>query len=71
MPDGQITKNLSSLLPKNISLFPSGKSALPARAIPSRWEGRFAIVMNAGWDAVDAAVRVTSAPMRTAKPCGP
>ena len=34
-------------------------------------EGRLAIVMNAGWDAVDAAVRVTSAPMRTAKPCGP
>jgi len=34
MPDGQITKILSSRLPKNIPLSPSGKSALPAR--PSR-----------------------------------
>jgi len=33
MPDGQISKNLSSRPPKNISLSPSGKSALPARAI--------------------------------------
>src|SRR3954466_2305309 len=32
-PDGQITENLSSPLTKNIPLSPSGKSALPARAI--------------------------------------
>jgi hypothetical protein len=30
-PDGQITQNLSSPFEKNISLPPSGKSALPAR----------------------------------------
>ena len=31
------------------------KSALPARPVLSRQEGRIAIVTNAGWDAVDAA----------------
>jgi len=31
--DGQITKNLSSPSRKNIPLSPSGKSALPARAV--------------------------------------
>ena len=41
-PDGQISLN------------PSGKSALPARAILSRQEGRIAIVTDAGGDAVDA-----------------
>ena len=46
---------LSIPLAKNISLSPSGKSALPARAIPPRQEGRFAIVTNAGREAVDAA----------------
>jgi hypothetical protein len=57
-PDGQISrrdKNLSSPISKNISLSPSGKSALPARPVLSRQEGRFAVVTNAGWDAVDAA----------------
>ena len=54
-PDGQISKNLSSPFGKNISLSPSGKSALPARPVLSRQEGRIAIVTNAGWDAVDAA----------------
>jgi hypothetical protein len=53
-PDGQISKNLSSPSRKNISLNPSGKSALPARPVLSRHEGRIAIVTNAGWDAVDA-----------------
>jgi hypothetical protein len=38
-PDGQITENLSSPHPKNIPLSPSGKSALPARAIPFRKRG--------------------------------
>ena len=33
----------------------SGKSVLPARPVLSRQEGRFAVVTNAGWDAVDAA----------------
>jgi len=28
--------------------------------IPSRYEGRFAIVISAGWDAVDADVPLTS-----------
>ena len=55
MPDGQISKFLSSPFAKNISLSPSGKSTLQTRAIPSRQEGRFAIVTNAGRDAVDAA----------------
>jgi hypothetical protein len=57
-PDGQISrcdKNLSSPFSKNISLSPSGKSDLPARPVLSRQEGRFAVVTNAGWDAVDAA----------------
>jgi hypothetical protein len=35
--------------------FPSGANQRLLRAIPSRQEGRFAIVTNAGWDAVDAA----------------
>ena len=35
--------------------FLSGKSVLPARPVLSRQEGRFAVVTNAGWDAVDAA----------------
>jgi hypothetical protein len=39
---------------KNIPLKPSGKSRLKfAASHPS--EGRFAIVTDAGWDAVDAA----------------
>src|SRR6266536_2359711 len=57
-PDGQISvraQKLSSPSAKNISLNPSGKSALPARPVLSRQEGRIAIVTNAGEDAVDAA----------------
>ena len=46
-PTGQISKNLSSPSRKNFSLSPSGKSALPARAIPSR-RGALAIVTNVG-----------------------
>src|SRR5882672_3502467 len=54
-PDGQISKNLSSPAVKNIPLSPSGKSALPARPVLSRQEGRSRVVTNAGGDAVDAA----------------
>src|SRR6478752_6674542 len=39
LPDGQITHFLSSPFRKNIPLSPSGKSALPARAIPFRKRG--------------------------------
>jgi hypothetical protein len=46
--DGQISDFLSSTSRKNISLSPSGKSALPARAIPSPQEGRFAVVTDVG-----------------------
>jgi hypothetical protein len=57
-PDGQITfarRILSSPLAKNIPLCFLRKS--PAYFLPSRpSEGRFAIVTNVGWDAVDAAV---------------
>ena len=45
---------VSSPLAKNFPLCPSGKSSLPTRAVPPRHEGRFAIVTNAGRDAVDA-----------------
>jgi hypothetical protein len=38
-----------------ISLNLSGKSALPARPVLSRQEGRSRVVTNAGEDAVDAA----------------
>ena len=49
------TKSCPAPSAKNISLSPSGKSVLPARPVLSRQEGRFAVVTNAGWDAVDAA----------------
>jgi len=39
VPDGQITKNSSTPIAKNIPLSPSGKSVLSARAIPFRKEG--------------------------------
>jgi hypothetical protein len=53
LPDGQISKFLSSPFSKNISLNPSGKS--PLRIRPSRsQEGRLAIVTDVGRDAVDA-----------------
>jgi hypothetical protein len=45
---------MSSPFAKNISLNPSGKSAL-SLATSHPGKGRFAIVTNAGWDAVDAA----------------
>src|SRR4051794_25339898 len=56
-PVGQISKNLSSPLPKNISLSPSGKSALPARAIPPHRRGVCAIVTKreAGCDGREGA----------------
>jgi hypothetical protein len=43
--------NATGKIPLNLS----GKSALPARPVLSRQEGRIAIVTNAGGDAVDAA----------------
>ena len=55
-PDGQITKNLSSPLTKNIPLSPSGKSALSARAIPSRKRGVRDRHERWARDAVDAEV---------------
>jgi len=52
-PTGKSLKSLSNPLRKNISLTPSGKSvALICASHP--YEGRFAIVTNARWDAVDA-----------------
>ncbi len=39
VPDGQITKNSSTPIAKNIPLSPSGKSVLSARAIPFRKRG--------------------------------
>jgi hypothetical protein len=57
---------------KNISLSPSGKSSLQARPVPSRHEGRLAIVTDAGRDAVDAvAAQDGRGKSRTAKSCGP
>ena len=52
-PTGNSANFLSRLSAKKKSLCLSGKSSLQIRAIPSRQEGRFAIVTNAGWDAVD------------------
>src|SRR5882724_990825 len=48
LPDGQITKKLSSPLAKNIPLSLSGKSSLQARPVPSHHEGRLAIVTKRG-----------------------
>jgi hypothetical protein len=57
LPDGQITPSidlaLSSPFFKNISVFPKSKSGyMICHPVPK--EGRFAIVTNAGRDAVDA-----------------
>jgi hypothetical protein len=52
--DGQISKKLSSPVVKNNPLSLSGKSSLQARSVPTRQEGRHAIVTAAGRDAVDA-----------------
>jgi len=54
VPDGQITKNSSTPIAKNIPLSPSGKSVLSARAIPFREEGRWPSSRTLGRDAVDA-----------------
>jgi hypothetical protein len=77
LPDGQITgvfcKSLSSPLAKKISLSPSGKSPLEARAVPHPKEGRIAIVTKR-WvrDAVDALLAEDErSAKRTAKVCGP
>jgi hypothetical protein len=48
LPDGQIASFLSIPLQKNIPLSSSGKSVLPARAIPFPEEGRIAIVTDVG-----------------------
>jgi len=53
--DSKASRVVQSPLAKNISLNPLGKSALPARPVLSRQEGRIANVTNAGEDAVDAA----------------
>jgi hypothetical protein len=52
-PDGQISKNLSSPLCKNISVFPKYKSGyMNSHPVPHR--GALRNVTNAGRDAVDA-----------------
>jgi hypothetical protein len=56
-PSGNLracSENLSSPASKNISLFPKPKSDV-SMVHPVPTEGRFAIVTNAGRDAVDAA----------------
>jgi hypothetical protein len=59
LPDGQISQNLSSPLCKNISVFPKCKSGyMICRLVPL--EGRFAVVTNAGRDAVDADALLTN-----------
>jgi hypothetical protein len=59
LPDGQISKILSSPATINIPLNPSGKSALSTRPFrPTR--GALAIVTNARRDAVDADVHLTN-----------
>jgi hypothetical protein len=40
--------------------FPKTQITFITLAIPSQSEGRFAIVTNAGWDAVDADVPLTN-----------
>jgi hypothetical protein len=71
LPDGQISKFLSSPLCKNISVFPKYKPGyMICRPVPL--EGRFAIVTDAGRDAVDAGGATDeSADLRTEKACGP
>ena len=59
-PDGQITDFLSSPLCKNISpLRPTQITSLIA-AVPSHFEGRLAIVTDAGRDAVDVDAPITN-----------
>jgi hypothetical protein len=61
----------SSPFCKNISVFPKLKLGyMICRPVPK--EGRFAIVTNAGRDAVDASGATDeSTALRTAKACGP
>jgi len=65
-PDGQINNvlcawpvRLSSPLIKNILIFRNRKSLVYFRR-PVPLEGRFAIVTDAGWDAVDADAPITN-----------
>jgi hypothetical protein len=59
LPDGQISKNLSSPVCKNISVFQKCKSGyMICRPVPL--EGRHAIVTAAGRDAVDADAPITN-----------
>ena len=79
LPDGQITLchspsnyGVSSPHAKNILLSPSGKSSLRSSRRPAPHEGRFAIVTNAGRDAMDADGAIDERRLRrTAKSCGP
>jgi len=48
LPGGQIGKKLSSTGAKNNALVSSGKSSLQARPVPTRQEGRLAIVTKRG-----------------------
>ena len=75
-PDGQITWAIyRPLCPapfEKIFWFSEHANQLINPAIPSHSEGRFAIVTNAGWDAVDADGAFDERRgKRTAKSCGP
>ncbi len=54
-------QNLSSPLAQKYFAFPVGQISATSSRHPAPQEGRFAIVTNVGRDAVDAAVRETSA----------
>jgi hypothetical protein len=70
-PSGRFWNRLSSLITKNISLCRLVETAIE-RMDPVPTKGRFAIVTNAGRDAVDAlAPKDERRVKRTAKPCGP
>src|SRR5205814_8488668 len=56
---GKSGKPLSSADRKNLSLYALIEAVIE-RAGPASNEGRFAIVTNAGWDAVDADVLLTN-----------
>jgi hypothetical protein len=75
-PDGQITsfaaRRAVKSLSKKYSGFPKWQIRSISAAVPSHSEGRFAIVTNAGRDAVDANHATDeSVRLRTAKSCGP
>jgi hypothetical protein len=75
--DGQIIDLVADLAVQSFLqkyfCFRSPQIIFRTLAIPSRQEGRFAIVINAGRDAMDAGCFVTTNEvfLRTAKPCGP